>query len=156
MWESCSKRSLPQIWCVSGLIPEFVGRVPVVVSLNALDRQALVRILTEPKNSLVRQYQALFELDGIELKFEDSALEAIADKSMERKTGARGLRAIMESVLMDIMYTSPSDESISSLYYYKRGSRRKRPPVLEHRELPAPSRRSKNSGRKKKEAPEIA
>ena len=91
------KEVMPQDLVRFGLIPEFVGRVPVVVSLNALDRQALVRILTEPKNSLVRQYQALFELDGIELKFEDSALEAIADKSMERKTGARGLRAIMES-----------------------------------------------------------
>ena len=150
------KEVMPQDLVRFGLIPEFVGRVPVVVSLNALDRQALVRILTEPKNSLVRQYQALFELDGIELKFEDSALEAIADKSMERKTGARGLRAIMESVLMDIMYTSPSDESISSCTITKEVVEGKEPPVLEHRELPAPSRRSKNSGRKKKEAPEIA
>ena len=100
------KEVMPQDLVRFGLIPEFVGRVPVVVSLNALDRQALVQILTGPKNSLVRQYQALFDLDGIELHFEEGALEAIADKSMERKTGARGLRAIMESVLMDIMYTS--------------------------------------------------
>lgn len=150
------KEVMPQDLVRFGLIPEFVGRVPVVVSLNALDRQALVQILTEPKNSLVRQYQALFDLDGIELHFEEGALEAIADKSMERKTGARGLRAIMESVLMDIMYTSPSDESISSCTITKETVDGKEPPVLEHRELPAASRRSKNSGRKKKETPEIA
>ena len=100
------KEVMPQDLVRFGLIPEFVGRVPVVVSLNALDRQALVKILTEPKNSLVRQYQAMFELDGIELKFEDEALEAIADKSMERKTGARGLRAIMESVHGYYVYIS--------------------------------------------------
>ncbi|OUN30133.1 ATP-dependent Clp protease ATP-binding subunit ClpX [Blautia sp. An81] len=150
------KEVMPQDLVRFGLIPEFVGRVPVVVSLNALDRQALVQILTEPKNSLVRQYQALFDLDGIELHFEEGALEAIADKSMERKTGARGLRAIMESVLMDIMYTSPSDESISSCTITKETVDGKEPPVLEHRELPAASRRSKSSGRKKKETPEIA
>lgn len=150
------KEVMPQDLVRFGLIPEFVGRVPVVVSLNALDRQALVKILTEPKNSLVRQYQALFDLDGIELKFEEGALEAIADKSMERKTGARGLRAIMESVLMDIMYTSPSDESISSCTITREVVEGKEPPALEHRELPAPSRRSKSGGRKKKEAPEIA
>lgn len=150
------KEVMPQDLVRFGLIPEFVGRVPVVVSLNALDRQALVQILTEPKNSLVRQYQALFDLDGIELHFEEGALEAIADKSMERKTGARGLRAIMESVLMDIMYTSPSDESISSCTITKETVDGKEPPVLEHRELLAASRRSKNSGRKKKETPEIA
>ena len=88
---------MPQDLVKFGLIPEFVGRVPVVVSLNALDKNALVKILTEPKNSLVRQYQTLFNLDGINLEFEGEALEAIADKSMERKTGARGLRAIMEN-----------------------------------------------------------
>ena len=145
------KEVMPQDLVRFGLIPEFVGRVPVVVSLNALDRQALVQILTEPKNSLVRQYQALFDLDGIELHFEEGALEAIADKSMERKTGARGLRAIMESVLMDIMYTAPSDESISSCTITKAVVEGKEAPVLEHRELPAASRRNKNSGRKKKE-----
>ena len=150
------KEVMPQDLVRFGLIPEFVGRVPVVVSLNALDRQALMQILTEPKNSLVRQYQALFELDGIELKFDEEALGAIADRSMERKTGARGLRAIMESVLMDIMYTAPSDESISSCTITKAVVEGKEAPVLEHRELPAASRRNKNSGRKKKETPEIA
>ena len=97
-----------------GLIPEFVGRVPVTVSLDSLDKEALVRILKEPRNSLLRQYQALFELDGVELNFDEDAIEAIADKSLKRKTGARGLRAIVEKVLMDLMYEMPSDERITS------------------------------------------
>ena len=96
-----------------GLIPEVVGRVPVTVSLNALDKNALVRILKEPRNSLIRQYEALFELDGVSLNFEDDAIEAIAEKSLKRKTGARGLRAIVEKVLMDLMYRVPSDETIT-------------------------------------------
>ena len=79
-----------------GMIPEFIGRVPVIVSLDALDRDTLVQILKEPKNSLIKQYQKLFELDHVDLQFDPEALEAIADKSLERKTGARGLRAIME------------------------------------------------------------
>ena len=106
------KRALPQDFVKFGLIPEFIGRVPITVSLDSLDRDALIRILKEPKNSLVKQYQKLFELDGVELKFEDDALEAIADKSLSRKTGARGLRAIMENVMMDLMYRIPSDENI--------------------------------------------
>ncbi|MEI3338729.1 MAG: ATP-dependent Clp protease ATP-binding subunit ClpX [Eubacterium sp.] len=106
------KDALPQDFVKFGMIPEFVGRVPITVSLEALDRDALIRILKEPKNSLVKQYQKLFELDGVELKFEDDALEAIADKSLSRKTGARGLRAIMENVMMDLMYRIPSDENI--------------------------------------------
>ena len=93
-----------------GMIPEFVGRVPVVVSLDALDKEALVRILKEPKNSLVKQYEKLFELDGVKLEFDESAINAIAEKSMTRKTGARGLRAIMENTMMDLMYEIPSDE----------------------------------------------
>jgi ATP-dependent Clp protease ATP-binding subunit ClpX len=96
-----------------GLIPEFIGRVPITVSLDSLDRDALIRILVEPKNSLVKQYTKLFELDGVGLEFDDSAIEAIADKALDRKTGARGLRAIMENVMLDLMYTIPSDESIS-------------------------------------------
>lgn len=106
------KDVLPQDFVKFGMIPEFVGRVPITVSLESLDREALIRILKEPKNSLVKQYQKLFELDGVELKFEDDALEAIADKSLSRKTGARGLRAIMENVMMDLMYRIPSDENI--------------------------------------------
>ena len=107
------KRALPQDFVKFGLIPEFIGRVPITVSLDSLDKHALIRILQEPKNSLVKQYKALFELDGVGLEFDDSAIEAIADKALERKTGARGLRAIMESVMLDMMYTIPSDESIS-------------------------------------------
>ena len=106
------KQTMPRDLVKFGLIPEFVGRVPVMVSLDSLDKTALKRILTEPKNSLIKQYCKLFELDGIELEFAEEAIEAIADKSLERKTGARGLRAIMESTLMDLMYRIPSDDMI--------------------------------------------
>ena len=107
------KRALPQDFVKFGLIPEFIGRVPITVSLDSLDRDALIRILKEPKNSLIKQYTRLLELDGVGLEFEDSAIEAIADKALERKTGARGLRAIMEAVMLDLMYRVPSDDSIS-------------------------------------------
>lgn len=106
------KKVLPQDLVKFGLIPEFVGRVPVTVSLESLDEEALIRILKEPKNSLVKQYQKLFEIDGVDLQFEDAAIAAIAKKSLERKTGARGLRAIMEDTMMDLMYRIPSDETI--------------------------------------------
>ena len=107
------KHVLPQDFVKFGLIPEFIGRVPVTVSLDMLDRGALIRILKEPKNALTRQYEKLFELDGVKLAFDADALEAIADKALERKTGARGLRAIMEAVTLDLMYHIPSDESIT-------------------------------------------
>lgn len=107
------KMALPQDFVKFGLIPEFIGRVPITVSLDSLDRDALIRILKEPKNSLVKQYTKLLELDGVGLEFEESAIEAIADKALERKTGARGLRAIMEAVMLDLMYRVPSDTSIS-------------------------------------------
>ncbi|OUP49719.1 ATP-dependent Clp protease ATP-binding subunit ClpX [Lachnoclostridium sp. An181] len=103
---------LPQDLVKYGLIPELVGRVPVTVSLHLLDKDALMKILVEPKNAIVKQYQKLMELDDVELKFDDDALEAIADLSIRRKTGARGLRAIMENIMMDTMYHAPSDESI--------------------------------------------
>ncbi|MBR2045677.1 MAG: ATP-dependent Clp protease ATP-binding subunit ClpX [Agathobacter sp.] len=108
------KHALPQDFVKFGLIPEFIGRVPITVSLDNLDREALIRILQEPKNSLVKQYKALFELDGVGLSFDEDAIEAIADKALERKTGARGLRAIMENVMLDLMYSIPSDDSISN------------------------------------------
>ena len=107
------KHALPQDFVKFGLIPEFIGRVPVTVSLDMLARDALIRILKEPKNALTRQYEKLFELDGVKLAFDADALEAIADKALERKTGARGLRAIMEAVTLDLMYHIPSDESIT-------------------------------------------
>ncbi len=105
---------LPQDLIKFGLIPELVGRVPVNVSLELLDKEALMRILTEPRNALVKQYQKMMELDGVKLTFEEKALEEIADISLKRKTGARGLRAIMEDAMMDIMYDSPSDETLQA------------------------------------------
>ena len=106
------KDVMPEDFIKFGLIPEFIGRVPVVVTLDALDENALISILKEPKYSLTKQYHRLFELDGVELDFEDDALELVAKKSLERKTGARGLRAIMEGSLMDLMYKIPSDDTI--------------------------------------------
>lgn len=106
------KQVMPEDLTKFGLIPEFIGRVPVTVSLDFLDEKALERILTEPKNALIKQYKKLFELDGVELKFTDEAINTIARKAVERKTGARGLRAILENAVMDIMYETPSDETI--------------------------------------------
>ena len=104
----------PQDLVKFGLIPEFVGRVPICVSLQGLDKEALVRILKEPKNALVKQYQKLFGMDDVELTFEEDALQAIADLAFQRKTGARGLRSIMEGVMMETMYEIPSDDTIQS------------------------------------------
>ena len=98
-----------------GLIPEFIGRVPVMVSLESLTRDAMVRILSEPKNALTKQYQKLFELDNVKLEFTQEALEAIADRAVSRKIGARGLRSIIESVIMDLMYEIPSEQKDSFL-----------------------------------------
>ena len=106
------RQVMPQDLTKFGLIPEFVGRVPVMVSLDLLDEAALVRILSEPKNALVKQYQRLFEMDGVKLEFTDDALTEVAHLAIERKTGARGLRSIMEELLMDIMYEVPSDSTI--------------------------------------------
>lgn len=103
---------LPQDLVKFGLIPELVGRVPITVSLDLLDKEALIRILTEPKSSLVKQYQKLMELDGVKLEFDKAALDAIAETSLARKTGARGLRAIMEDIMMDTMFRVPSDDTI--------------------------------------------
>ena len=106
------REALPEDFIKFGMIPEFVGRVPVTVALDALTKEDMVHILTEPKNSIVKQYKKLFELDGVTLTFSRDALEAIAEKTISRKTGARGLRAIMETMMMDTMYTIPSDETI--------------------------------------------
>jgi len=102
------KHIYPQDLLKFGLIPEFVGRLPIMVSLHSLDKAALMQILTEPKNALVKQYKKLFEMDDVELEFEEGALEAIAEKSIERNTGARGLRAIIEEIMLDVMYEIPS------------------------------------------------
>ena len=98
-----------------GLIPEFIGRLPVVATLDELDKEALVRILTEPKNSLVRQYQKLFEMESVELEFREAALESVASLAMERKTGARGLRSIMEGALLQTMYRIPSEDHVAKV-----------------------------------------
>jgi ATP-dependent Clp protease ATP-binding subunit ClpX len=98
-----------------GLIPEFVGRLPVIATLEELDIEALVQILTEPKNSLTKQYSKLFEMEGVEVDFREDGLRAIAEKGMERKTGARGLRSILEGVLLDSMYNIPSRDDVSKV-----------------------------------------
>ena len=98
-----------------GLIPEFVGRLPVIATLQELDEGALVRILREPKNALTRQYQKLFEMEGVHLRFTDGALGAIAREALKRKSGARGLRAIMENIMLDVMYDIPSQPNIKEV-----------------------------------------
>ena len=95
-----------------GLIPEFVGRVPITVSLEGLDEDALIRILKEPKNAIIKQYQKLFDLDGVELSFEEDAIAEVAHQAYAKKTGARGLRAILERIMTDVMFDIPSDETI--------------------------------------------
>ncbi|MBQ2803865.1 MAG: ATP-dependent Clp protease ATP-binding subunit ClpX [Lachnospiraceae bacterium] len=122
----------PQDLVKFGLIPEFVGRVPICVSLRGLDKDALVRILREPKNALIKQYQKLFDMDEVELSFEEDAIEAIADKAFERKTGARGLRSIMESIMMDTMYEIPSDETIEACVVTKQAVEGNGEPVIIH------------------------
>jgi ATP-dependent Clp protease ATP-binding subunit ClpX len=102
-----------------GLIPEFIGRLPVVAPLKELDEEALVSILTEPRNALVKQYQRLFDLDDVHLEFDADALEAIADLALKRGTGARGLRAIMESVLLSVMYDVPSRSDVAKVVINK-------------------------------------
>jgi len=103
---------VPQDLLKYGLIPEFVGRLPVVVTLSQLDKRALIDILTKPRNALIKQYKRLFELDGVQLEVEDEALEAIADRAIQRKIGARGLRAIMEDIMLDVMYEIPSADNV--------------------------------------------
>lgn len=109
------KKVTPHDLVKFGIIPEMVGRLPVITTLDNLDKKALVRILTEPKNSLVKQYQKIFNIDGVNLQFTDAALEAIAQKAIDRKTGARGLRSIMEETLTGLMFDIPSDETVEAV-----------------------------------------
>ena len=111
---------IPQDLLKFGLIPEFIGRLPVFARLDKLDRKTLITILTEPKNALIKQYKALFAFDGVKLEFEDDAIEAIADKAIERNTGARGLRSIIEEAMSDIMFEVPSDDSIKTVIITKK------------------------------------
>lgn len=124
------KNILPQDLLKFGLIPEFVGRLPVIVTLHSFDREALVKILTEPKNALVKQYQKLFEMDDVILEFEKEAIEAIADKAIERNTGARGLRAILEEIMLDVMYDIPSQENVEKCIITKDTVEKMVPPTV--------------------------
>ena len=137
------KQALPQDFVKFGLIPEFIGRVPVVVSLDQLDEDALVRILTEPKNAIVKQYKKLLELDGVEAEFDDEALVAIAKKAIARNTGARGLRSIMEKVMMDMMYVIPSDDTIVGCRITKDAVDGTSEPLLTYGEKTLPGKKKK-------------
>ena len=124
------KELLPQDLLKFGLIPEFIGRLPIIATLRDLDREALVKILVEPKNSLVKQYKKLFEYDNVELEFEKEALESIVDKAIERKTGARGLRSIIEETMTDIMFEIPSNSNIEKCTITKQTVLEKKEPKL--------------------------
>ena len=141
---------MPEDLLKFGMIPEFIGRLPVITNVRSLDRDALVRILTEPRNALVRQYQRLFELDGVELEFAPEALEAIADQAILRGTGARGLRAIMEEVLLSVMYEVPSNPDIARVLITREVVLENVNPTIVPRDLAA--RRAGRRGREEKSA----
>ena len=128
------RQILPQDLLKYGLIPEFVGRIPVIATLDTLDKEALIRILTEPRNALVKQYQKMFELDDVVLEFKDSSLQAIAEEAIKRNTGARGLRAIMEEVLMEVMFELPSRDDISRCIITREVILKREKPILVTRE----------------------
>jgi len=136
---------LPEDLLKFGMIPEFIGRLPVITSVRNLDRDALVRILTEPRNALVKQYQRLFELDGVELEFSDDALEAVADQAILRGTGARGLRAIMEEVLLSVMFDVPSRKDVARCVISREVVLEHVNPTLVPRETPKRERRDKSA-----------
>ncbi len=121
---------LPQDLLRYGLIPEFVGRVPIIVTLDALDKGTLVKILVEPRNALVKQYKKLLELDGVDLEFTDDALDAIAEEALRRNTGARGLRAIIEDVMLEVMYEVPSRIDITKVLVTREVIAKKEKPLL--------------------------
>ena len=127
-----------------GIIPELVGRLPVIASLDAMDEETLYRIMVEPKNSVIKQYTELFKMDGIELKFEDDALRHIAKVTVERKTGARGLRSIIENILRDVMFDSPSDKTISKIVITKECANGDERPRVENNRKPEKANKSKD------------
>jgi ATP-dependent Clp protease ATP-binding subunit ClpX len=136
---------MPEDLLKFGMIPEFIGRLPVITSVRNLDRSALIRILTEPRNALVRQYRKLFELDGVELEFTEDALEAIADQAILRGTGARGLRAIMEEVLLSVMYEVPSRNDVARVVITREAVLEHVNPTIVPREAPKRERREKSA-----------
>ena len=146
------KQVVPQDLVKYGLIPELIGRIPMIVTLDQLDEEALVKILTEPKNAITKQYKKLFELDGVELHFTDEAIHAIAKKSFERKTGARGLRAILEKSMLDLMYSIPSDETIGSCTVTKEVVEGTGEPEFTYREVEVPRTRKMRSHRREHES----
>ncbi len=127
---SILRQILPQDLLKYGLIPEFVGRIPVIATLDSLDKEALIRILTEPRNALVKQYQKMFELDGVCLEFKEGSLQVVADEAIKRNTGARGLRAIMEEVLLDVMFELPSREDVSHCVITREVVLKREKPIL--------------------------
>ena len=127
-----------------GIIPELVGRLPVIASLDAMDEETLYRIMVEPKNSVIKQYTELFKMDGIELKFEDDALRHIAKVTVERKTGARGLRSIIENILRDVMFDSPSDKTISKIVITKECANGDERPRVENNRKPEKANKNKD------------
>ena len=144
------KQLLPQDLLKFGLIPEFVGRLPIVATLEGLTKEALIDIVTKPKNALIKQYKKLVELDGVELEFNQDALEAIVDKAIERNTGARGLRSIIEEIMRDVMYDIPSNEKISKCIITRETVENKANPELiidenKKREIPKPKRKVKTN-----------
>jgi ATP-dependent Clp protease ATP-binding subunit ClpX len=133
-----------------GLIPEFVGRLPIVVTLEALDRSALISILTEPKNALVKQYKKLLEMDNVELEFSNEALNHIAEEAIKRNTGARGLRAIIEDIMRDIMFEIPTREEIAKVIINEEAINSKKPElVMAEGEKRTPIKVSRKSRSKK-------
>lgn len=135
----------PQDLTKFGLIPEFIGRVPINVSLEGLDKEALIRILKEPKNALVKQFKYLFEMDEVKLSFDDKALEAIAAQALERKTGARGLRSIVENIMMDVMYRIPSDSTIGSVVITENSVVNGEEPLIVHKDEAAKKKTTKKA-----------
>ena len=136
---------MPEDLLKFGLIPEFIGRLPVIATVENLDEEALVRILSEPRNALVKQYRKLFELDNVELEFTDEAIEAMAQQAMLRGTGARGLRAIIEEVLLNVMYEVPSRDDVAKVVVTDKVVLDNVNPTLVPRETPKRERREKAS-----------
>ena len=134
---------MPEDLLKFGLIPEFIGRLPVITTVSNLDRDALVSILTQPKNALVKQYQRMFEIDGVELEFSDDALEAVADQAILRGTGARGLRAIMEEVLLPVMFDVPSRDDVARVVVTAEVVLKNVNPTLVPREAPVRKQRER-------------
>ena len=147
------KELLPQDLLKFGLIPEFIGRLPIIATLKELDKETLIKILVEPKNALTKQYEKLFEIDEVELVFEEEAIAAIVDKAIERKTGARGLRSIIEEIMRDIMFEIPSNEKIEKCIITKDTVEKGKQPEIIINENKVRHARRKTDRKSKREVP---